>query len=377
MASIETISQASPLSQYMAHREEIDSALQRVLLRGHYILGEEVEAFEDRVATFLGVSHAVGVGSGTAALEIAFRACQIGSGDEVVTTAHTAVATIAAIELVGAKPVLVDIEPDSFLMDPAQIEKVVSHRTKAIVPVHLYGQPANLRAIEQIARRLGLFVIEDCAQAIGASYEGKPVGAWGNLACFSFYPTKNLGAIGDGGMVVTNDSALATRLRSVREYGWQRRFISESAGTNSRLDELQAAILRVKLAYLDRDNERRIGIARRYSEALSGLVTVPRIEASRKHVFHLYVIRTHKRQLLQKFLQDHGVSSGVHYPVPVHLQPAYIGRLGNVGSYPVTETVAEEILSLPLYPELSDLQCDKVICAVRSFFRSGTIRGDA
>jgi dTDP-4-amino-4,6-dideoxygalactose transaminase len=368
MSFIETISQASPVSQYLAHREEIDNALHRVLSRGHYILGEEVEAFEREVASFLGVSHAIGVGSGTAALELALRGCQIGPGDEVITTAHTAVATIAAIESAGAKPVLADIEPDSFLMDIAQVKKVVSRRSKAIVPVHLYGQPVDLAAVERIAREHGLYVIEDCAQAMGASYEGKPAGAWGSLACFSFYPTKNLGAIGDGGMVVSNDSALAARIRSLREYGWQRRYISETAGTNSRLDELQAAILRVKLGYLDRDNEQRAAIARRYSEALSDVVTVPRVRASRMHVFHLYVIRTPRRDSLQKFLQEHGVGSGIHYPVPVHLQPAYIGRLGNVGSYPVTEAAANEILSLPLYPELSDGHCERVISAVRGFF---------
>ena len=376
MPSVETISQASPVSQYLAHQEEIDNALHRVLSKGHYILGEEVEAFERQVASFLGVNHTIGVGSGTAALEIGLRACQIGPGDEVITTAHTAVATIAAIELVGAKPVLVDIDQETFLMNAAKIEQAVSQRSRAIVPVHLYGQPADLDAIQRIAMKHGLLVIEDCAQAIGACYEGKPVGAWGNLAVFSFYPTKNLGAIGDGGMVVTDDSVLGTRVRSLREYGWQRRYISDVAGTNSRLDELQAAILRVKLGYLDRDNERRIAIACQYSEALSDLVAVPRVGASRKHVFHLYVIRTPQRDSLQQFLRERGVGSGIHYPVPVHLQPAYVGRLGNVGSYPVTEAVAKEILSLPLYPELSDRQCERVISAVRGFFEERVARRD-
>lgn len=368
MSFSELIPQANPISQYLAHQEEIDNALHRVLLSGRYILGEEVDLLERQVADFLGVRHAIGVGSGTAALEIALRACGVKPGDEVITSAHTAVATVAAIELAGAKPVLVDIEPDTFLMDTAQIEKVLSKLSRAIVPVHLYGQPADMAAIHRIAHKHGLLIVEDCAQAIGASYDGKPVGAWGDLASFSFYPTKNLGAIGDGGMVVTIDSALAARIKSLREYGWQRRYISEIVGTNSRLDELQAAILRVKLGYLGRDNDRRINIARRYSEALSDLVAVPRVDESRKHVFHLYVIRTSRRDNLQQFLREQGVGSSIQYPVPIHLQPAYFGRLGNIGSYPVTEAVAQEILSLPLYPELSDAQCQKVIGAVRAFF---------
>jgi len=368
MSFTEVISQASPISQYLAHREEIDEALHRVLLKGRYILGEEVEAFEHEMAHFLSVRHAIGVGSGTSALEICLRASKIGPGDEVITTAHTAVATVAAIESIGAKPVLVDIEERSFLLDVTQIEKMVSPRTKAIVPVHLYGQPADLSQILVLAQKHGLAVIEDCAQAIGASYKGRFAGTWGNLAAFSFYPTKNLGAIGDGGLVATDDSALAARVRSLREYGWQQRYISAIAGTNSRLDELQAAILRVKLTYLDRENERRIAIACRYSEALSRLVHVPCVETSRKHVFHLYVIRTRERDNLQRFLRQHGVDSGIHYPVPVHLQPAYAGRFSGVGSYPVTEAASKEILSLPVYPELSDAQCEKVICAVRSFF---------
>jgi dTDP-4-amino-4,6-dideoxygalactose transaminase len=368
MSYTDMISQASPISQYLAHQEEIDAAMHRVLLKGRYVLGEEVEAFEREMARFLSVGHAIGVGSGTAALELGLRACKIGPGDEVITTAHTAVATVAAIESIGARPILVDIEERSFLLDATQIEKALSPRTKAIVPVHLYGQPADLSQILLIAERRGLVVIEDCAQAIGASYKGKLVGTWGNLATFSFYPTKNLGAIGDGGLVSTDDSALAARVRSLREYGWQQRYISAIAGTNSRLDELQAAILRVKLVYLDHENERRISIARRYSEALSGLVAVPRVETPRKHVFHLYVVRTPERDNLQRFLRQQGVDSGIHYPVPIHLQPAYVGRLGDVGSHPVTEAVSKEILSLPVYPELSDPQCERVIGAVRRFF---------
>ena len=364
----ETILQANPVSQYLAHQQEIDEALHRVLRGGRYILGEEVESFERQIASFLGVRNAVGVGSGTAALEIALKACGIGSRDEVITSAHTAVATVVAIELVGAKPILVDVEPDTLLIDASKIERAISPLTKAIVPVHLYGQPADLGPVRSIARKHGLRIIEDCAQAIGATYDGKCVGTWGDLGIFSFYPTKNLGAIGDGGMVVTDDDDLAGRVRSLREYGWRRRYVSDLAGTNSRLDELQAAILRVKLGYLDCDNARRRAIARRHSEALCGLVRVPFIRAEGSHVFHLYVIRTRKRDELQSFLKSKGIGSAIHYPVPIHLQPAYLGRLGNPGSYPVTEAACNEILSLPLYPELSDSQCEKVIAAVRCFF---------
>ncbi len=365
------IPQASPLSQYLAHREEIDAAIQRVLCGGRYILGGEVEAFERELAGYLGATHAVGVGSGTAALEIALRACGIGPGDEVITTTHTAVATVAAIELAGATPVLVDIGPESFLIDPEQVERAITSRTRAIVPVHLYGQPADLHAIAGVARRRDLRVIEDCAQAHGALYEGRRVGAWGDLGCFSFYPTKNLGALGDGGMIVTRDERLAARARSLREYGWERRYVSEVPGTNSRLDEIQAAMLRVKLAHLDRDNERRMAIARKYTEALADCVAVPRVKPGRTHVFHLYVVWTPDRDALQRFLQAHGVGSAVHYPVPIHLQPAYLGRLGRAGTFPVAERAAGEILSLPVYPELSSAQCERVVETVRAFRRGG------
>ena len=363
------ILQANPLRQYLAHQREIDDAVHRVLSKGHYILGEEVESFEGKIAKFLGVDHAIGVGSGTAALEIALRALRIGAGDEVITTAHTAVATVVAIESVGASPVLVDIEPDTFLIDHEKIEMAITERTKAIVPVHLYGQPADMSALLTIAKKHNLFVIEDCAQAIGASFEGKYVGGWGDLGTFSFYPTKNLGAMGDGGMVVTNNPELAAQARSLREYGWRNRYVSELLGMNSRLDEIQAAILNVKLRYLTKDNARRMGIANRFSAALSELVVVPSGRASRTHVFHLYVIQTLRRDELRKFLKDRGIGSSIHYPVPIHLQPAYAGRLGAPGVYPVLELACQKILSLPIYPELSDSQCDSVIDSIRSFFK--------
>jgi dTDP-4-amino-4,6-dideoxygalactose transaminase len=358
------IPQAQPLAQYLAYREEIDTAIHRVLSAGRYILGLEVRAFENEFAAFCGSRYAVGVASGTDALVLALRACGIGQGDEVITTPHTAVATVAAIELAGATPVLSDIEPGSFLIDPSKIERVISPRTRAVIPVHLFGQPVDLQPILDLSQKHELRVIEDCAQAHGALYQGKRVGTWGSMGCFSFYPTKNLGAIGDGGMIVTDDDELSARVQMLREYGWKQRFISETAGTNSRLDELQAAILRVKLRHLDSDNEKRCTIAAQYTTAFSGYLTVPVARTDRSGVFHLYVLRTDDRAALAQHLETDGIGVAVHYPVPVHLQPAYRGRLGDKGSFPVAERAAEQVLSLPLYPELESSQIKRVIDAV-------------
>ena len=359
---------SNPHAQYLAHKTEIDAALRRVLDSGRYILGEEVRQFEAEFAAYIGVGHAVGVGSGTEALHLALVACGIGPGDEVITVAHTAVATVAAIELAGAVPVLVDIEPDYFTLDPAQLERAPTPRTKAIVPVHLYGQPAELEPILSFARRHGLRVIEDCAQAHGALYHGWRVGAWGHAACFSFYPTKNLGALGDGGMVVTNDLEVAERARLLREYGWAERYVSHVPGWNSRLDEIQAAVLRVKLSYLDADNAARERLAAWYDDALSAtplILPARRLEAT--HIFHLYVVRSTRRDELQRFLKERGIGALVHYPAPVHLQPAYRGRLPGGDSLPETERAAREVLSLPMYPELGEEEVRKVREAVKSF----------
>ncbi|HEY6660259.1 MAG TPA: DegT/DnrJ/EryC1/StrS family aminotransferase, partial [Pyrinomonadaceae bacterium] len=252
---------ANPRAQYEAHKTAIDEAIRRVLENGRYILGEEVLAFEREFANYIGVRYAIGVGSGTEALHLALAACDIGEGDEVITVAHTAVATVAAIELSGAMPVLVDVEADYFTLDPNQLEAAITSRTKAIIPVHIYGQPSDLGAIRPIARRHGIRVIEDCAQAHGATYRERRVGSWGDVACFSFYPTKNLGAIGDAGAVTTNDPELAGKIRCLREYGWTERNVSSMPGWNSRLDELQAAILRVKLQFLEANNNERRRIA--------------------------------------------------------------------------------------------------------------------
>jgi dTDP-4-amino-4,6-dideoxygalactose transaminase len=362
------IPQADPHAQYLSHQAEIDQALARVLAGGRYILGDETRAFEAEFAAYLGVAHAVGVGSGTEALHLALRAVGIGPGDEVITVAHTAVATVAAIELCGATPVLVDIEPDYYTLDPAGLAAALSPRTRAVVPVHLYGQPAALDEILTFARRHGLRVIEDCAQAHGACYQGRRVGAWGDLACFSFYPTKNLGALGDGGLVATQDPALAERVRLLREYGWAERYVSRLPGWNSRLDELQAAVLRVKLRTLDAANAARAALAAQYDAGLaaSGL-GLPARRPGANHVYHLYVVRTPHRDRLQAHLKAHGVGSLVHYPVAIHQQPAYQGRLPGGASLPVTEQAAREVLSLPMYPELSPAAVETVIAAVLSF----------
>lgn len=361
---------ANPKAHYLAHREEIDAAIRTALESGRYILGEEVAAFEMEFAAYLGVSHAVGCGSGTEALRLALGALGIGPGDEVITVAHTAVATVAAIELAGATPVLVDIDPVHYTLDPARLEAAITPRTKAILPVHLYGQPADLATILAVARRYGLRVVEDCAQAHGACWDGRRVGVFGDAACFSFYPTKNLGALGDGGMVVTNDATIATEARLLREYGWAERYVSHRVGWNSRLDELQAAILRVKLRHLDRDNARRRAIADRYDRELRDLgITLPARRPGATHVFHLYVIRHPQRDRLLDFCRQQGIAPGVHYPVPVHLQPAYRDRLAGAGSLPETERAAREVLSLPLYPELEEDAVTRVIATIRAFIR--------
>jgi dTDP-4-amino-4,6-dideoxygalactose transaminase len=342
-------------AQYYATREEVDEAIARVLQRGNFVLGEEVAAFEREFADYLGAAFAAGVDSGTSALQLALLACRIGSGDEVVAPSHTAVATVAAIEMTGARPVLVDIDLPRFTLDPERVAPAITPRTRAIVPVHLYGCPADLAPILQLAQQHDLFVVEDCAQAHGALYHGKKAGNWGHIAAFSFYPTKNLGADGDGGAVVTNDPALAERVRLLRQYGWRERFVSILKGINSRLDEMQAAILRVKLRHLDRWNARRRELARLYDELLADTgLTLPAQPRDAVHVYHQYVVRHPQRERLKAFLKENGVQTIVHYPVPVHLQPAYHDLGLSPGSLPFSELAAEQVLSLPVYPEMDE-----------------------
>jgi dTDP-4-amino-4,6-dideoxygalactose transaminase len=355
--------------QYLAHKQEIDAAVLQVLEKGWYILGREVEAFEAEFASYVDAKYAIGVGSGTEALHLALRSCGIGPGDEVLTVSHTAVATVAAIEMSGASPVLVDIEPDYYTMDPGKIKAWIGPRTKAILPVHLYGQSAELEPILESARRYGLRVIEDCAQAHGARYRDKRLGSWGDLGCFSFYPTKNLGAMGDGGAVVTNDRELAEKVRLLREYGWAERYVSRIPGWNSRLDEIQAALLRVKLRYLDSGNAARSRFASFYSDGFveTPLIT-PKCRAGAAHVYHQYVVRSPERDRLRAFLQTQEVDTLVHYPAPIHLQPAYDGRLRGGSELRQTEQAAREVLSLPLYPELSQYELNLVIQSVRAYY---------
>ena len=363
------ISCANPRLQYLARKEEIDAAVMRVLDGGRYILGEEVKAFESEFAAYIGVGHGIGVGSGTEGLRLALVACGIGPEDEVITVSHTAVATVAAIEQAGALPVMVDIEPGFYTMDPDNIAKAITPRTKAIIPVHLYGHPVDLNPIIQIAGKYGLRIIEDCAQAHGAAYKGKRVGSYGDLACFSFYPTKNLGALGDGGMVVTDQPELAHRLGLLREYGWEEQHISCFPGFNSRLDEVQAAILRIKLRYLDQYNMARSRIAAMYQTGLSGSeITLPASRPDANHVYHLFVVRGPRRDALKQHLKNKNITALIHYPVPVHLQPAYQGRLPGRDQLLVTEQTAAEVLSLPIYPELNMTEVQAVIKAVKTFY---------
>jgi len=364
-----TVPQSNPGAGYRTHQAEVDAAVRRVLDSGWYILGREVSAFEQEFAAFVGVSHGVGVASGTDALQLALRACGVGSGDVVAAPSHTAVATVTAIHLCGATPLFIDIDPCRFTLDPNRLEDALKTgaRPKAVVPVHLYGHPADMTAIMEIARRHEMFVVEDCAQSHGARWRDRMAGAWGDAAAFSFYPTKNLGALGDGGMVVTDSDELADQVRLLREYGWRERYVSAVPGDNSRLDELQAAILRAKLPHLEADNARRRIIARQYETRLvQTSLTLPQATPEAYHVFHQYVIRTDARDALRAFLRGQDIGTLIHYPVPVHQQPAY-ARFGDDLDLTHTEAAARSVLSLPLYPELTDDDIEAVAKAIESW----------
>ena len=357
---------ADPRASYLAHREAIGQAIGRVLESGWYILGKEVEEFEAEFSRYVGVKFGIGVGSGTEALHLALRVLGIGPNDAVITVSHTAVATVAAIDLAGATPVLVDVDPETFTMEPRRLEEAIANhqgsRLRAVIPVHLYGHPADMDAITSIARRHGLHVIEDCAQSHGATIDRRMTGTWGDLSAFSFYPTKNLGALGDGGALLTDDARLAEAARALRQYGWRERYVSDQPGVNTRLDELQAAILRAKLPSLDLENERRRELARLYDAALAAThLTPPRVRDNVRHAFHQYTVRTRDRDGLREFLRGNGVGTAVLYPVPVHLQRGYADRviIGH-GGLEETEALCRKILSLPLYPELTDEQAREV-----------------
>jgi dTDP-4-amino-4,6-dideoxygalactose transaminase len=368
-ASPAAILPANPGAGYRRLKSEIDAAVARVLNSGWYIMGREGEAFEREFAAYLGVSNVVGVANGTDAVELALRIAGVAAGDTVVTVSHTAVATVAAIERIGARPILVDTCPGTYTMDPRRLQDAMggaAYGARAIVPVHLYGHPADMDPILEIARSYNVPVVEDCAQAHGATYGGRRVGSLGRLSAFSFYPTKNLGALGDGGAVATSDPALADRLRQLRQYGWRKRYISDIPGVNSRLDEIQASVLRVKLPQLDADNARRQRIARLYDRGLSGLpLQLPATSPNCRHVYHQYTVEVDRRDALRQALRAKGIETAVLYPVPIHMQPAYRGRLGNGCHLPHTDAGASRILSLPMYPEMADEQVSFVCDAIR------------
>jgi len=355
-------------AQYHTIKEEMDAAVLATLESGHFILGPQVVKFEESIAAYLGVKHAVGLASGTDALVLALRALNIGAGDEVIIPAYTFFATAGAVMSVGAKPVFADIDPAIYQIDASRIKPIVTKKTRAIIPVHLYGHPADMNPILEIAREHHLKIIEDNAQGFGAEYKNQKTGALGDIGCLSFFPTKNLGAYGDAGMAVTNDAALAERIRKLRAHGWKKKYFSEEVGYNSRLDALQAAILQTKLPYADAWNDKRRELARRYSERLAPLGVVVPIERDwGKHVYHLYIIRSSKRDELQAFLKQKGIASEVYYPLPPHLSEPCKKFGYKAGDFPHAELASRETLALPLYPELSEAQQDEVIAAVREF----------
>ncbi len=372
-----TVPQADPGAGYRAQKAEIDAAVLRALESGWYILGKECSAFEAEFAAWQGAARAVGVANGTDALALILRGLGIGPGAAVATVSHTAVATVAAIEMVGATPVLIDIEPATFTMDPAELEAVFADPPpglppiRAVIPVHLYGQPAAVERIIAIASKHGASVIEDCSQSHGALIGNRKCGTLGIAAAFSLYPTKNLGALGDGGVLTTDDAALADRIAALRQYGWRERYVSDMAGVNSRLDEIQAAALRVKLRVLDAITARRQAIAAAYDAALAGApIAAPSRRDGTSHVFHQYVLRCPDRAATQAFLRGRGIATNIHYPVPVHAQPAYRGHIAmGPNACRETERAAGEVLSLPMFAELTEAQVEAVCAALRALPR--------
>ncbi|HZH92043.1 MAG TPA: DegT/DnrJ/EryC1/StrS family aminotransferase [Pyrinomonadaceae bacterium] len=359
-------------AQYRAIKREVDEAIGRVFENASFILGREVEAFEAAFAEYLGARFCIGVNSGTAAIQLAVTACGVGAGDEVIVPANTFFATAEAVSTAGATPVFVDADPVSYTIDADRIEAAITERTRAIMPVHLYGQSADLDPIFEIAARHGLAVIEDAAQAHGAHYKGRRVGARGRANCFSFYPGKNLGAYGEGGAVVTDDAEVARRVRLLRDHGSEQKYRHDIVGYNFRLEGIQGAVLGVKLKHLDGWNDLRRAHAARYGDLLSGMnrdgaLTLPREMSYARHVYHLYVVQTDARDALQKRLAEAGVQTGIHYPVPVHLQPAYAALGHRAGDFPVAERQAARILSLPMFAELTDEQIGRVAEVVGSF----------
>lgn len=358
--------------QYYAIKDEVDAAIKGVLENGQFILGPQVKALEHDIASYVGLPYAIGVGNGTDALVIALRACGIGPGDEVITSPFTFFASAESISAVGAKPVFVDIDPDTFNIDASKIEQTITPRTRAIIPVHLFGQTADMDAIMDIARKYDLMVIEDACQAMGAEYKGRKAGSFGHAACFSFFPTKNLGTYGDGGMIVTNDADVDKKARMLRAHGSTKKYYHEMIGYNSRLDELHAAILNVKFKYLDRWNDMRRHNAEIYDELLKDTgVTVPYAAPYAKHIYHQYVVQCDDRDGLAAALKAKGVATGVYYPLPLHLQNAYKDLGYKRGDMLYAEAACDRVLALPMYPELERHQIEHVADAIREFIRKG------
>ena len=354
--------------EFEAHSKELLAVVEKCLRSSSLILGEHVQNFEARFAKSCGVPYGIGVASGTDAIILALKALKIGPGDEIITMSNTAVPTIAAVRSVGATPVFIDIDPETLLMDLKNLEKAITKKTKVILPVHLYGNPVPMTDVLTIAKAKGIKVIEDAAQAYGASFNGSPVGSFGDLGCFSFYPTKNLGAWGDGGMCVTKNEEYAESLRALRQYGFRKGAIAEVEGMNSRLDELQAAVLIAKMEYFEENQAKRTAIASRYDEALkSSKLHRPKVTKGGVHSHHLYVVQAEDRAKAQKIFQEHEVDTLIHYPTPIHLMPAYAFLGYKAGSLPVTEEAAAHIFSLPLYPYLNEEEIRSICDCILSF----------
>jgi dTDP-4-amino-4,6-dideoxygalactose transaminase len=369
-SSLDAIPQLDLAAQYAAIGEEVRAAIERVLSSQQFVLGREGAALETEIAQVCGVAHGIGVASGTDALILALRACGVQAGDEVLIPPFTFVATGSAVTALGAKPVFADIQPETYNLDPSELARRVTPKTKAIIAVHLYGLSADMDPILEFAREKNLRVIEDNAQSIGATYKGRPTGSLGDVACLSFYPTKNLGAYGDAGMIVTNSSELAARLRTLRNHGQNNvKYVSNEPGWNSRLDEIQAAILRVKLRHLPEWQRARQEHAASYFKLLPGVPRIdpPLVPKNYDHVFHQFTIRVEQRDALQQFLSQRQIGNAVYYPVPLHLQPLYASLGHKPGDFPNAERAAKEVISLPMYPELRPEQIERVAAAVSEF----------
>lgn len=365
------ISFGDPSASYQAHKSEIDQAIKRVLDSGWYVLGTEVDVFEKEFASFHGKdSHAVGVANGTDAIALCLRGLGLGIGDEVITPSHTAVATVAGIEQAGCTPVFADIDPNTRCIAPKSIEERLGTNTRAVMPVHIYGQPAEMRRILEIAKAHNLAAVEDCSQAHGAEINGQKVGTFADISAYSCYPTKNLGGTGDGGIILCRSQEFVEKIKSLRQYGWNEERESIIPGFNSRLDELQAAILRVKLQHLADDNAKRRVIALRYNEAFKGLpITLPAISETELHAMHLYVIECDRRDELMEYLRSHQIGASLHYPLPVHQHAAYANRIRGCEKLPVTNQFYQKNLTLPMYPELSNDAVEHIISTVQNWFR--------